>query len=84
MRGVYGIGGSVLHSLESYLAYKQLQLVSVMGATSRELKIEHVVLQGTALRSLLFIIFKLHQRSKSRDGNMLLYVDDVTLVTIGS
>lgn len=70
-----GIGGSVLHSLESYLAGRQLQLVSVMGAASLELKIEHVVLQGTALRSLLFIIFKLHQRSKSRDGiKMLLYL----------
>lgn len=81
---MYGTGRSVLHSLDSYLAGRQLQLISVVGAALRELKIEHVVLQGTAHRSLLFIIFKLHQRSKSRDGNMLLYADDITLVTIGA
>lgn len=48
------IGGSVLHSLESYLAGRQ-QFVSVMGAASRELKIQHGGPLGSVHGPLLFI-----------------------------
>jgi hypothetical protein len=76
---VYGVGGSVLLTLGSYLSGR-MQIVSVGGAFSQPLPVEHGVPQGSVLGPLLFLIMI---NDLGLLGPMLMFADDTTVYSKG-
>jgi hypothetical protein len=75
----YGIRGSVLNLIESYLT-NRTQMVRFNGYTSDELPIDSGVVQGSILGSLLFTIFFNTISHLNLTGTLFLFADDLVLV----
>lgn len=75
-----GIRGSMLDVIESYLT-SRTQVVKVNDKFSESIKIEHGVIQGSILSSLLFNIFINSVASlKGIHGRIIMYADDIVLL----
>lgn len=75
----YGLGGTVLATLKSYLENRR-QIVSVQGALSQELKLHYGVPQGSVMAPLMFLGFV---NDISSLGQYLQFADDTTLLSNG-
>ena len=75
----YGIRGPALKWLESYLSNRK-QYVSVNGAESTSLILEHGVPQGSILGPLLFIIYINDMPEISTSAKFILYADDANII----
>ena len=74
----YGIEGTALRLLESYLNERQ-QYVDLDGTTSNNNRILTGVPQGSILGHLLFIIYINDIAQSSKHFNFIIYADDITL-----
>ena len=75
----YGIRGPALKWLESYLSNRK-QYVSINGAESTSLILEHGVPQGSILGPLLFIIYINDIPEISASAKFILYADDANII----
>ena len=75
----YGIRGPAYKWLESYLSNRK-QYVSINGAESTSLTVEHGVPQGSILGPLLFIIYINDIPEISESAKFILYADDANII----
>ncbi len=74
----YGIRGTALHLIESYLADRE-QCVQINGAVSSMEKIKHGVPQGSILGPLLFLLYINDIANCSSILSFYLFADDTTI-----
>ena len=74
----YGVRGSVLSLLTSYLQNRQ-QCVSVLGETSESLPVIYGVPQGSCLGPLLFLIYMNDLGKISKSCEIVLFADDTNI-----
>ena len=75
----YGIRGPAYKWLESYLSNRK-QYVSINGAESTSLTVEHGVPQGSILGPLLFITYINDIPEISESAKFILYADDANII----
>lgn len=79
----YGIRGSVATLIRSYLEHRR-QVVAHNNIFSDMQPIVSGVLQGSILGPLLFLLYINDIFYSSLPGNMITYVDDITMIVSGS
>lgn len=76
----YEVGGVALLSIKSYLENRQ-QVISLSGAQSKPLPIQHGVPQGSVLGPILFLV---SINDLDLSGSALRFADDTTILSTGS
>ena len=78
MHHYFGIRGTALHLIESYLS-NRYQYINVQGHYSNKLKITTGVPQGSCLEPLLFLLC-INDLPLASEFDTTLYADDTTLM----